>query len=130
MQLSTEVQLSLQQTFGFSQLRAGQAEVINNLLSGYSSLAVFPTGSGKSLCYQLPCLLQPSINFVVCPIKSLMYDQSENLNNMLVTNIAYITSDLSTDERIQTETDFEKGRYLFVFISPEKFQIPSFEYLG
>ena len=55
-----------------------------------------------------------------------MYDQNENLVNMLVTNVSFITSDLEKDERRKIETDFEQGRYLFVWISPEKFQIPSF----
>jgi ATP-dependent DNA helicase RecQ len=85
-----------------------------------------PTGGGKSLCYQLPCLLQPSINFVVCPIKSLMYDQNDNLVKTLVTNVSFITSDLEADEKREIEKNFEQGRYLFVWISPEKFQIPSF----
>jgi ATP-dependent DNA helicase RecQ len=85
-----------------------------------------PTGGGKSLYYQLPCLLQRSINFVVCPIKSLMYDQNENLVNMIVTNVSFITSDLHANERRHIETDFEQGRYLFIWISPEKFQIPTF----
>lgn len=106
--------------------REGQFPIISNALNRKDTIGLLPTGGGKSLCYQLPCLLQPSVNFVVCPIKSLMYDQNENLQNMLVTNVSFITSDLDADERRQIETNFEKGRYLFVWISPEKFQIPSF----
>lgn len=107
-------------------LREGQFPIISNALNRKDTIGLLPTGGGKSLCYQLPCLLQPSINFVVCPIKSLMFDQNENLVNMLVTNVNFLTSDLDANERRQIETDFEQGRYLFVFISPEKFQIPSF----
>jgi ATP-dependent DNA helicase RecQ len=106
--------------------REGQFPIISNALNRKDTIGLLPTGGGKSLCYQLPCLLQPSVNFVVCPIKSLMYDQNENLQNMLVTNVSFITSDLDADERRQIETNFEQGRYLFVWISPEKFQIPSF----
>lgn len=106
--------------------REGQFPIISNALNRKDTIGLLPTGGGKSLCYQLPCLLQPSINFVVCPIKSLMYDQNENLVNMLVTNVNFVTSDLDANERRQIETDFEQGRYLFVWISPEKFQIPSF----
>lgn len=116
----------LDNIFDKPKFREGQFPIISNVLNRKDTIGLLPTGGGKSLCYQLPCLLQPSINFVVCPIKSLMYDQNENLVNMLVTNVSFITSDLEKDERRQIETDFEQGRYLFVWISPEKFQIPTF----
>lgn len=116
----------LDNIFDKPKFREGQFPIISNALNRKDTIGLLPTGGGKSLCYQLPCLLQPSINFVVCPIKSLMYDQNENLVNMLVTNVSFITSDIDANERRQIETDFEQGRYLFVWISPEKFQIPSF----
>lgn len=116
----------LENIFDKPAFREGQFPIISNALNRKDTIGLLPTGGGKSLCYQLPCLLQPSINFVVCPIKSLMYDQNENLVNMLVTNVSFITSDLDANERRQIETDFEQGRYLFVWISPEKLQIPSF----
>ncbi len=116
----------LQNIFGKEKFREGQFPIIENALNRRDTIGLLPTGGGKSLCYQLPCLLQPAINFVVCPIKYLMYDQNENLENMLITNIAFITSDLKTEERRKRELGFEKGHYLFVFISPEKFQIPTF----
>ena len=116
----------LQNIFGKEKFREGQFPIIENALNRRDTIGLLPTGGGKSLCYQLPCLLQPAINFVVCPIKSLMYDQNENLENMLITNIAFITSDLGKEERRKRELGFEKGHYLFVFISPEKFQIPTF----
>jgi len=116
----------LENIFDKPAFREGQFPIISNALNRKDTIGLLPTGGGKSLCYQLPCLLQPSINFVVCPIKSLMYDQNENLVNMLITNVSFVTSDLDANERRQIETDFEHGRYLFVWISPEKFQIPSF----
>ena len=116
----------LRNIFDKPSFREGQFPIISNSLNRKDTIGLLPTGGGKSLCYQLPCLLQPSINFVVCPIKSLMYDQNENLVKMLVTNVSFITSDLDANEKRQIETDFEQGRYLFVWISPEKFQIPSF----
>ena len=116
----------LDNIFDKPKFREGQFPIISNALNRKDTIGLLPTGGGKSLCYQLPCLLQPSINFVVCPIKSLMSDQNENLVDMLVTNVSFITSDLNASERRQIEIDFEKGRYLFVWISPEKFQIPSF----
>lgn len=116
----------LDNIFDKPSFREGQFPIISNALNRKDTIGLLPTGGGKSLCYQLPCLLQPSINFVVCPIKSLMYDQNDNLVKTLVTNVSFITSDLEADERREIETNFEQGRYLFVWISPEKFQIPSF----
>jgi len=116
----------LDNIFDKPSFREGQFPIISNTLNRKDTIGLLPTGGGKSLCYQLPCLLQPSINFVVCPIKSLMYDQNDNLVKTLVTNVSFITSDLEKDERREIETNFEQGRYLFVWISPEKFQIPSF----
>ncbi|MFN8277494.1 MAG: helicase-related protein [Chitinophagales bacterium] len=116
----------LDNIFDKPSFREGQFPIISNALNRKDTIGLLPTGGGKSLCYQLPCLLQPSINFVVCPIKSLMYDQNDNLVKTLVTNVSFITSDLEADERQEIEMNFEQGRYLFVWISPEKFQIPSF----
>jgi ATP-dependent DNA helicase RecQ len=122
----TNLEFFLDNIFDKSSFREGQFPIISNVLNRKDTIGLLPTGGGKSLCYQLPCLLQPSINFVVCPIKSLMYDQNDNLVKTLVTNVSFITSDLETDERRDIERNFEQGRYLFVWISPEKFQIPSF----
>lgn len=116
----------LDNIFDKPSFREGQFPIISNALNRKDTIGLLPTGGGKSLCYQLPCLLQPSVNFVVCPIKSLMYDQNDNLVRTLVTNVNFITSDLEADERRDIENNFEQGRYLFVWISPEKFQIPSF----
>jgi len=116
----------LDNIFDKPSFREGQFPIISNALNRKDTIGLLPTGGGKSLCYQLPCLLQPSINFVVCPIKSLMYDQNDNLVKTLVTNVSFITSDLESDEKREIERNFEQGRYLFVWISPEKFQIPSF----
>lgn len=116
----------LDNIFDKPSFREGQFPIISNALNRKDTIGLLPTGGGKSLCYQLPCLLQPSVNFVVCPIKSLMYDQNDNLVKTLVTNVNYITSDLEADERRDVESNFEQGKYLFVWISPEKFQIPSF----
>src|SRR5690606_17267323 len=67
----------LQNIFDKPNFREGQFPIIANALNLNDTIGLLPTGGGKSICYQLPCLLQPSINFVVCPIKSLMYDQAD-----------------------------------------------------
>ncbi len=116
----------LKNIFDKASFREGQFPIISNALNRKDTIGLLPTGGGKSICYQLPCLLQPSINVVVCPIKSLMYDQNDNLQKTLVTNVNFITSDMGADEKRDVEFDFSQGRYLLVWISPEKFQIPSF----
>jgi ATP-dependent DNA helicase RecQ len=121
----------LQNIFEKPSFREGQFPIIVNALNRKDTIGLLPTGGGKSLCYQLPCLLQPSVNFIVCPIKSLMYDQHQNLNDALITNTNFITGDLSAEERTKVQTEFAEGKYLFVWMSPERFQIPTFrDYLA
>ena len=73
--MSTGLHTPLKQFFGFDQFRPGQEQTISQLLHGYSSLAIFPTGSGKSLCYQLTATQLPSLTLVVSPLLALMKDQ-------------------------------------------------------
>ena len=70
---------SLRSTFGFDQLRPGQAEVIRSVMDGKDTLAVMPTGAGKSLCYQLPALHLEGTTVIVSPLISLMKDQVDKL---------------------------------------------------
>ena len=69
----------LKERFGFDTFRPGQASVIDCLLEGRSAGAIFPTGSGKSLCYQLPSLLLPGLTLVISPLLALMKDQIDSL---------------------------------------------------
>lgn len=85
----------LKDTFHIKQLRPGQEEVIASVLAGHDTLAVMPTGSGKSLCYQLPALCEPGITVVVSPLISLMHDQEEKLHELGV-DVAVFNS--TTDE--------------------------------
>jgi ATP-dependent DNA helicase RecQ len=72
---------SLRTTFGFDQLRPGQAEVIRSVMDGQDTLAVMPTGAGKSLCYQLPALHLEGTTIIVSPLISLMKDQVDKLQD-------------------------------------------------
>lgn len=117
----------LNNIFDKSKFREGQFPIISNALNRKDTIGLLPTGGGKSLCYQLPCLLQPSINFVVCPIKSLMYDQKENLEKQFLTNTAYISGDQKKPgEKERILNQFGNGKFLFIWISPERFQILKF----
>ncbi|MBE9526354.1 MAG: DEAD/DEAH box helicase, partial [Proteobacteria bacterium] len=75
----TDIKPVLKQYFGFENLRHGQEQVINSILAGYSAAAIFPTGAGKSLCYQLPAILLPHLTLVVSPLLALMKDQVDFL---------------------------------------------------
>ncbi len=69
----------LQKYFGFNSFKKGQEEVIDKIMKGRSAAAIFPTGAGKSLCYQLPAMLLPGMTLVVSPLLSLMKDQIDFL---------------------------------------------------
>lgn len=118
----------LQNLFNKNDFREGQFAIIANALNLNDTIGLLPTGGGKSLCFQLPCLLQPSINFVVCPIKSLMYDQIDNLKqkDVKITNVNLLCGDQRSKERDRIMSYYSQGKYLFMWISPERFQIIDF----
>ena len=116
----------LKNIFGFDEFRQGQERIIINALKGRDTIGVLPTGSGKSLCYQMAVLLQPCVSFCVCPIKSLMVDQDMNLKARGINRTAFLSSDLSGEERERVQEDFKNGKYWFVFVSPERFQSTTF----
>jgi len=106
--------------------REGQIGIIGSALSRKGTIGLLPTGSGKSICYQLSAILQPAISFVVCPIKSLMYDQKADLDSIGLTRSNFITSELKPDQKVKVQNDFGRGKYFFIFISPERFQTHEF----
>jgi len=77
--MATDAHTALKQHFGFEAFRPGQEAVVGHLMAGHSAAAVFPTGGGKSLCYQLPALLLPGLTLVVSPLIALMKDQIDAL---------------------------------------------------
>lgn len=116
----------LKNIFGHDNFRDGQLPIIINSLQGEDTIGILPTGTGKSVCYQLTALLQPCISYVVCPIKSLIYDQKINLNKNNIDNIECITGDLEANKKDKIIKDFSDGKYQFIFISPERFQMKNF----
>ncbi|EDM25788.1 hypothetical protein LNTAR_15267 [Lentisphaera araneosa HTCC2155] len=106
--------------------RDGQLSIIANALSGYDTIGLLPTGSGKSICYQLAAILQPAISFVVCPIKSLMYDQKVDLETSFFSRAAILTGDFNGEEKELIQRDFSQGKHFFIYVSPERFQNKDF----
>lgn len=110
---------TLEKYFGHKNFRAGQAEVIASLIAGRSSLAIFPTGGGKSLCYQLPALLFDGLTLVISPLIALMKDQVDSL---LEKNIpaARLDSTLTAEETATLYRDLEAGKLKLLYVSPER----------
>lgn len=106
--------------------REGQLPIIANALAKNDTIGLLPTGSGKSVCYQLSAILQPAISFVVCPIKSLMYDQKADLDSAFFSRVNHITSDDDGEDKEKIQDEFGRGKYFFIFISPERFQLKTF----
>jgi ATP-dependent DNA helicase RecQ len=109
----------LRTTFGFEAFRPGQAEVITHLLAGRSTAAVFPTGSGKSLCYQLPALLFDGLTLVISPLIALMKEQSERLRAAGLAAAA-LDSTLSAEESRAVMRDLRAGRLKMLYLAPER----------
>lgn len=116
---------TLDRTFGLSDFREGQEQVIQSLLAGNNTLAIMPTGAGKSLCYQLTGLLIPGLSVVVSPLISLMKDQTEKLVEVGL-DATQLNSAVS--ERLQSEAlrDIAEERGEFVFTTPERLCDPGF----
>lgn len=109
---------TLKRVFGYDSFRPLQEEIIQRLLEGQDGLAVMPTGSGKSLCYQLPALLFDGLTVVVSPLIALMQDQVEQLREMGV-DAAFLNSMLSYAEYLQTKQAILDGEVKLLYAAPE-----------
>lgn len=111
-------QVALKQVYGFDSFRPMQAEIIQNMLHKRDTLAVMPTGSGKSLCYQLPALIFPGLTVVVSPLISLMEDQVMQLREVGVAAV-FLNSTLSSMEYRGTVALIRSGRVNLLYAAPE-----------
>src|SRR3954464_564219 len=105
---------TLRDVFGFDTFRPGQEHVISSLLEGRSALAIFPTGGGKSLCYQLPALLLDGLTVVVSPLIALMKDQVAALTRRGVA-AARLDSSLEPSEARRVYDDLRGGRLRLLY---------------
>ena len=114
----SELTKTLEDVFGFTSFRLGQEEIINYLMQKKKLLAVMPTGSGKSLCYQLPALLFENQTIVVSPLVALMNDQVIGLKDLGI-NAERVHSGMSESERTQIWENFKNKQIKILYISPE-----------
>ena len=110
----------LEKYFGFTEFKPGQEQVIERLLDSKSTLAVFPTGGGKSLCYQLPALTFSGLTVVVSPLIALMKDQIDQLASKGIVAVR-LDSSLSFDEYQAAMTAIRSGEAKLLYVAPERF---------
>lgn len=114
-------QTILQDRFGFADFKPGQREVLAHLLAGRSAAAVFPTGGGKSLCYQIPALILPGLTLVVSPLIALMKDQIDALQKRGIA-ARRLDSTLGLDEYREVMRAVRSGQLRLLYVAPERFQ--------
>jgi ATP-dependent DNA helicase RecQ len=107
------------QTFGLSDFRRGQREVIEHVISGRDCLCVMPTGGGKSLCYQLPSVVRPGLTIVVSPLIALMKDQVDSLLRRGI-RATLINSSLTLQEQTERLEQVASGRFTMLYVAPER----------
>lgn len=121
------LEAKLKEIFGYESFRQGQKQIIEQVLQGKDTLGILPTGAGKSICYQLPALLQEGVTLVVSPLISLMKDQVDQLN---IANIpaTFINSTVDEQETYFRMQQIENGKVKILFVAPERFELESFNY--
>jgi ATP-dependent DNA helicase RecQ len=117
---------ALREHFGYETFRPGQIEVIQAALAGEDTLALMPTGAGKSLCYQLPAMLLPGATVLISPLIALMRDQVQNLPESMRARTAFINSELGTDEQERRLRELAEGKLKLVYVAPERLRQPGF----
>jgi len=108
---SPELAAALQRYFGFAAFRAGQEEIVRRAVAGRDTLALMPTGAGKSLCYQLAAMLRPSPTLVISPLIALMKDQVDNLPPAIARQATLINSSLEQGEAGRRVQALAQGQY-------------------
>lgn len=115
----------LKKYYGYSSFRSGQEEIISSILAGTDSFAIMPTGSGKSICYQIPALLLPGITLVISPLISLMKDQVDFLQSTGI-KATYINSSLTSTVVEDRITKALQGEFKLIYIAPERLESEAF----
>ena len=122
---SSDKRRILKQFYGYDDFREGQEEVVDAILSGRDTLAVMPTGAGKSVCYQIPALMLPGVTLVVSPLISLMKDQVQALKQNGI-SAAYLNSSLTERQFNLALGNAVRGQYRVIYVAPERLLTPRF----
>ncbi|MDQ6777347.1 MAG: RecQ family ATP-dependent DNA helicase [Actinomycetota bacterium] len=117
---------ALHNYFGFEDFRPGQAEAVAAALADRDALVVMPTGSGKSLCYQLPALMREDLTIVVSPLVSLMQDQVEALGRIAPLQVEMINAQRGGAANARTLQRVAQGQVSLLYLAPERFASPGF----
>src|SRR5919201_5914346 len=120
-----DLSLLLRERFGFDDFRPAQKQVIDKVMAGENALAVMPTASGKSLCYQLPALALPGVTLVISPLIALMKDQVDQLNRLGLP-ATVINSSVPRDQQRSRLEQAIAGRIKLLYVAPERFQNDEF----
>ncbi len=118
--MSEAIQI-LQKYWKHESFRKPQEEIINSVLSGKDTFALLPTGGGKSICFQVPAMINRGIALVISPLVALMKDQVANLQQREIKAIA-LTGGISTEDTIDLLDNCQFGNYKFLYLSPERLQ--------
>ena len=116
---------ALKHTFGYESFRPLQREVIEAVLDGHDTLALLPTGGGKSLCYQLPAIMQPGLTLVISPLIALMKDQVDGLTGNGV-NATFLNSSIDADMARERLAALDRGEYRLLYVAPERVVLSGF----
>jgi len=123
---ATEPGAALREVFGFADFRPGQREAVEAAVAGRDVLVVMPTGSGKSLCYQLPALMRADLTLVVSPLVSLMQDQVDALARVAPGKVALVNAQQDAAANRAAVDRAVSGRARLLYVAPERFSSPGF----
>lgn len=123
--LLSEALSVLQKYFGYKNFREAQKTVIESIISGRDTLAIIPTGGGKSICYQVPALIFEGITVIISPLISLMKDQVDNIRDLGIDG-AYINSSLSNEEIADIICRIKDNSIKLLYVAPERLESEGF----
>ncbi|WP_354066461.1 DNA helicase RecQ [Devosia sp. 2618] len=115
----------LRDVFGHKSFRGQQADVVEHVVGGGDAVVLFPTGAGKSMCYQIPAICRPGVGIVISPLIALMRDQVEALKQAGV-EAAALNSSLSQDESAEVRRKLRNGQLDLLYVAPERVATPGF----
>jgi ATP-dependent DNA helicase RecQ len=123
---SKDAEGALHELFGFASFRPGQREAVDAALGGRDALVVMPTGSGKSLCYQLPALMRADLTVVVSPLVSLMQDQVQALERVAPGRVGLVNAQQDAAANRRAIEQAVSGHLRLLYVAPERFSSPGF----